>query len=152
MKNFDCTSCRAFTLIELVVTLLLVGLLAGAGTGLVVYVVQGYQTVRAQARLAQAAELALGRLVREARDADVIGGGGSSITFTRAGTARGFALSGNTLGMQVGGTVYPLMRGVAGFAVERLAAGDAELLRFTLTPEGGGPDFMTGHLVVVDDD
>lgn len=148
-RNSPC----GFSLIELVATLLLAGLIAGGGAALVVYVAQGYNTVREHAGLAQAAELALGRLVREARHADVngIAGGGTSITFTRTGTARVFSLTGTTLGMQAGGTTYPLMRNVAGFAVQRTASGGTELITFTITPAGNNPVFTTGHLVVPTD-
>lgn len=146
-RNSPC----GFSLIELVATLLLAGLIAGGGAALVVYVAQGYDTVREHAGLAQAAELALGRLVREARHADAIAGGGASVTFTRAGTARVFALTGTTLGMQSGGVTYPLMRNVAVFAVQRTASGDTELITFTITPAGGNPVFTTGHLVVPTD-
>ncbi len=152
MKTNRISPC-GFSLIELVATLLLAGLIAGGGASLVVYVAQGYNTVRQHAGLAQGAELAMGRLVREARHADAngIAGGGASITFTRAGAAHLFALTGDTLGMQVGGVTYPLMRNVAGFAVQRTASGDTELITFTITPAGNNPVFTTGHLVVPTD-
>lgn len=146
-RNSPC----GFSLIELVATLLLAGVIAGGGASLVVYVAQGYNTVRQHAGLAQGAELAMGRLVREARHADVISGGGTSVTFTRAGVARLFALTGDTLGMQVGGVTYPLMRNVAGFAVRRTASGETELITFTITPAGNNPVFTTGHWVVPTD-
>lgn len=151
MMKTNRDSLLGFSLIEIVVTLLLASVIAGGGAALVVYVAQGFNTVRQQAGLAQSAELAMGRLVREARHADGIGGGGASVTFTRNGTARVFALTGNTLGMQVGGVTHPLMRNVAGFAVQRTASGGTELITFTITPAGAGPVFTTGHLVVPTD-
>jgi len=145
--------CRGFTLIELIATLLLGGLLTMGGASLIIYVVQGFNTARQQAGLAQGIELAMGRLVREARHADTggIAGGGASITFTRGGTARLFSLTGSTLGMQVGGVTYPLMRNVAGFAVQRTTTGNSELVTFTITPSGIGPVFATGHFIVLED-
>ncbi len=142
---------RGFTLIELIATLLLGGVLTMGAASLVIYMVQGFNTVRQHAGLAQGIELAMGRLVREARHADTIAGGGANVTFTRGGSARFFSLSGGTLGMQVGGTTYPLMRNVAGFTVLRTPAAGSELITFTITPAGAGPVYSTGHLVVPSD-
>jgi prepilin-type N-terminal cleavage/methylation domain-containing protein len=149
--NTTCHKRSGFTLIELVATLLLGGVLTMGGAALIVYVVQGYNTALEHAGLAQGIELAMGRLVREVRHADTIGGGGTSITFTRGGVARVFSLTGGTLQMQVGGVSYPLMRNVAGFAVQRTPASGSEVIRFTITPAGAGPVFSTGHFVVVDE-
>jgi len=149
--NTTCHQRRGFTLIELIATLLLGGVLSMGGASLIIYVVQGFITVQQHAGLAQGIELAMGRLVREARHADAIAGGGASVTFMRDGVARVFSLTGSTLGMQVGGVTYPLMRNVAGFAVQRTPAGGSEVVSFTITPAGIAPVFSTGHFVVLED-
>lgn len=147
MKEFS-HGCRAFTLIELVATLMLGGVLAVGGAGLIIYVVQGYNTVRDHASLAQGVELALGRLEREVRRADAIAGGGTSVTITRDGVARTFDLVNGTIVMQVDGVAYPLMREVSDFSVQRTTSGETELVEISITPNVAGPVFSTGHWVV----
>lgn len=73
---------RGFTLIELVLVLVLVAMLAGVGSTLVGYIAQHYSLTRQQTERARDVNLAMGRLLHEARRATNIVVNGSSVTFT----------------------------------------------------------------------
>lgn len=138
------TSASGFSLIELVATLVLVGLLAAGGFSLAVYVVHGFGLAREHAELAASIELAMARLLREARDAEVVQVAGNVITFTREGDDRVFARDGTDLEMTFDESAYPLMRNVTDFVVQDTAVGGGQMLEFTITP-GAGPIY-TGRM------
>jgi prepilin-type N-terminal cleavage/methylation domain-containing protein len=73
-----------FTLIEMVVTLVLVGIIAALAGMWIVSVTNGYIQARASAETAQKAQLALARLTKEfSAIQSVNSASGSQITFTR---------------------------------------------------------------------
>lgn len=74
---------KGFTLIELIITLVIVGVLSAvAGMGLV-QVVNGYLLTKESATLSQKAQLAMARMVRELTSISTIGAGASTtITYT----------------------------------------------------------------------
>ena len=57
-----------FTLIEIIVSLILVGILASMGGMAIVQVVQGYMTTRENSAVTQKAQLAMSRITREIID------------------------------------------------------------------------------------
>jgi prepilin-type N-terminal cleavage/methylation domain-containing protein len=111
-----------FTLIEIIVSLMLVSLLATvAGFGLV-EVARGYQAARENGRMAQAAQIALLRIGRELMELETVdNSNGSEIVVTRPGgnqTAMG--LSGTDILVDDDATVAGgeiLIRGVSSFEI-----------------------------------
>ena len=59
------TSQAGFTLVEIIVSLILVGILAGMGGMAIVQVVQGYMTTRENSTMTQQSQLAMSRITRE---------------------------------------------------------------------------------------
>lgn len=79
---------KGFTLIEVIVTLLLVGITAALAGGWIVWVVNGYGLVKTNAETTQKAQLAMIRLVREfvsikSIDTNTIYTNGSQIKYKR---------------------------------------------------------------------
>ncbi|NCD33628.1 MAG: prepilin-type N-terminal cleavage/methylation domain-containing protein [Spartobacteria bacterium] len=147
---------KGFTLIEIVVVLMMVGMVAGLGSMLVVHMVNGYTRSRSNAQLAQHVELAMGRLVREARYVDRatnhaarISSSGSSVVFRRGGANRTVSLSGSTLNMTVNGTAYPLMKDVSSFAFSpNPIPANPDLISFVITPAGSGVPVYSNRVYV----
>ncbi|MGM0593038.1 MAG: PilW family protein [Pseudomonadota bacterium] len=77
---------RGFTLVEMIVTIVLLGIISAALAPFFFSAVSGYFDTQARARLTGEGRLALERLSRELREADPasisVNGGGSRISFT----------------------------------------------------------------------
>ena len=120
-----------FTLIEIIVTLILVGLLSAlAGTSLV-QGVEGYLLARANAHLAQKAQVAGLRLARELMElSDVSSAAGTSIQYTNPTGQHGIALVDSTLKMNDGAlpgvsTGHILIENVSAFTLTYFKGGSA---------------------------
>jgi prepilin-type N-terminal cleavage/methylation domain-containing protein len=115
---------KAFTLIEVIVSLVLIGILASiAGMGLI-KIAEGYVFAKQNAETVQKAQIAIARIVKELGAATAITAAGTaSITYTRPqGTGSGtiintITFSNPNITVQVGsgGTATPLVNNVAAF-------------------------------------
>jgi prepilin-type N-terminal cleavage/methylation domain-containing protein len=123
---------KAFTLIEVIVSLVLIGILAAiAGMGLI-KIAEGYVFAKQNAETVQKAQIAIARIVKELSAATAITTAGptSSITYTRPqGTGSGtiintirFSTSNITVQVGSGGTETPLIDNVTAFALDRFDA------------------------------
>jgi prepilin-type N-terminal cleavage/methylation domain-containing protein len=132
---------KAFTLIEVIVCLVLVGIMAAiAGMGLV-KITEGYIFAKQNAETAQKAQIAIARIVKELSAVcpptstsgclGITAKSDTSVTYTRLqGTApvtNTINLSGTTVQIQVGtGTAFaPLIENVTGFTLAYLDAAGA---------------------------
>jgi prepilin-type N-terminal cleavage/methylation domain-containing protein len=131
MRDLEDNGCGGFTLVELVATLVLVGVVASVAGMLIMQMVQGYGTARGNVVQADQADLALGRLARETRAATTITVGGATVSFTRDGTTRTVALDGTTLRLDG----QPLMRNVAAFSAVRTGG----LYTYDISSAAGAP-------------
>jgi len=87
-----------FTLIEVIVTLMLVSVLAAAAGFGLVEVARGYQAARENGRMAQIAQIALLRISRELMDLEsVAGAGNSAIIITSPNGNRAIGLFGTEI-------------------------------------------------------
>jgi prepilin-type N-terminal cleavage/methylation domain-containing protein len=92
---------RAFTLIEIIACLVLVGILASTiGLGLV-QIVQGYTTVKTNVKITQTAQIAMTRVVKELSLSTAVNSSpaptATSISYTRGGSTHTISLSGALL-------------------------------------------------------
>jgi len=98
---------KAFTLIEVIVSLVLVGILAAiAGMGLS-KIAEGYTFARQNAATTQSAQIAIARIVKELSAAtSITAAGASSVTYTRpessGSTTNTIDLNGSTVRVKVG--------------------------------------------------
>ena len=105
---------KGFTLIEVIVTLVLVGITSALAGMWIVSVANGYVFAKMNARTAQNGQLAMTRLVKEFTSITSIDSGSGNtnvnkITYTRTDSAFGsvsavVSLSGNTIQMNIGNT------------------------------------------------
>ncbi len=80
---------RGFTLVEAVITIVILAVVAGVLAPFIVEATRGFTDTRERAELVAKGRLALERLARDLRQADpgtvAVGGGGSSLNYTRVG-------------------------------------------------------------------
>ena len=101
IKGSTVGSKKGFTLIEVIVTLMLVGIISVFATFGVVQVTNGYVQSVSNAVSSVKGSLVLSRLYREISNLDAVEvAGNDSILFTREGAKIGLALVGTTLLMQ----------------------------------------------------
>lgn len=135
----DVSKRRGFTLLEVVCTLIILGVLGGLVFSGFSSALTGYAQMRASTATYMQAELALIRLRKELADVfDIfeLGGKGRSLSFRRAdGTPVGLYLEGDTLIVKEGDRSAPLLGGVG--------AGKSALFKARY-PEGSAlPDLIT---------
>jgi len=113
----DSPRAQGFTLLEVVVVLVLVGLSALFGTQMLTSVARGYILVRSSDAVAQKAQMALQRMTNEFSYITAVNSSASSsITYTanfNDTELHTIALSGNTITYTVSGTPYVLTDSVA---------------------------------------
>jgi prepilin-type N-terminal cleavage/methylation domain-containing protein len=140
---------KAFTLIEVIVSLVLIGILATiAGMGLV-QITQGYVFAKQNSETAQKAQIAMARIVKELGAVNTINSTSStSVTYTRPGPVTNtIALSGTTVTLNT----IPLIDNVTAFALDRFDAANnstttaANIRRvdITLTVRGANDQLST---------
>jgi len=96
-----------FTLIEIILTLVLVGIMATVGGMAVITGMKGYLLARENASITQKAQVALSRLNREMMElVSITSASSTSIVYTRPSGTRSLALVGNQLKI-VDGTTLP---------------------------------------------
>jgi prepilin-type N-terminal cleavage/methylation domain-containing protein len=127
---------KGFTLIEAIVSLLLIGIMAAiAGMGLV-KIVEGYVFAKQNAETAQKAQIAIARIVKELGAASAITTAGTdSITSTRTGSGTiiiSFANPPN-ITVSVNGTAAPLIDNVTAFTPHYFKAAGTEFTPVTAT-------------------
>lgn len=128
MSPVRCTS-RAFTLIEVTMTVVILAIVAGSVVPLVFAASDNFANAATVRRTAEKTAYAMERTVRLLRDAPP-GAARGTLDLTiadpsqfRFGTGRGIELSGSTLLERAAdGTLSPLCDGVTSFAVEYLAS------------------------------
>jgi len=110
---------QGFTLIEIIASLVIMGLIALFGTSMLTNAVQGYTSARNADEVAQKAQMALQRMTVEfsAIDPSQTTGAATTITYVArfSGTNETHVISqsGNQILYTQGGTAYPLLDGVA---------------------------------------
>lgn len=112
---------QGFTLIEIIASLVIMGLIALFGTSLLTNAVQGYTAARNADEVAQKAQMALQRMTIEFStvDPDPTQTTGTATTITYVARFNGtnethiISQSGNQILYTQGGTPYPLLDGVA---------------------------------------
>lgn len=112
---------QGFTLIEIIASLIILGLIALFGTSMLSNAVQGYTAARNADEVAQKAQMALQRMTVEFSTVDPslaqLTGAATTITYVARfdGTNETHVISqsGNQILYTQGGTAYPLLDGVA---------------------------------------
>ena len=105
-----------FTLIEVIATLVIVGMLAVFGTSMLSNVIQGYNSARNADEVVQKAQMALQRMTVEFSQIvpQYATGSATSITYNYNGEPNSIiSQSGNRIVYQYNGTSYTLLDGVA---------------------------------------
>lgn len=117
-----------FTLIEMIISITILGFVLTVGALFFATMLRGFTTARISAQVAQAAEIALDRMVFELKDATGAGGGSTvtlvantSVTYestnaTLSGT-RVISFDGSQINLAVDGTAYPLLDDVTAFTL-----------------------------------
>ena len=117
---------QGFSLIELIATLVIVGILGVGVSAYFAKTTQGFIMARLNNQSYQKMEIALERLLKETKFMDgLIEAGADTLRFTRGGEQFGLARVGNTIRMVRGGNALPtvttgaiLMDDVSGFTLE----------------------------------
>lgn len=153
-----------FTLIEMIVSLVLLGIIFTAAALFFSTMMRGYSESELAASTAQAAEIAVDRMVEELKDASgtitALDGSGNpttsgaaTVTYTSSDALltgnRAIVFSGGNLSIRVDGTDYLLLEGVNTFGVDLVEAdidgdtSDNEISRFdiSMTMQGYGGTF-----------
>jgi prepilin-type N-terminal cleavage/methylation domain-containing protein len=137
---------KGFTLIELIITIVILGVIGAFTFQFILSVLESYVTMSAGEDAAREGRLAMERMSREVRAATGIvsplaGGSGNTITFNRTAppisidnsTQVAFQLTGGTLQRKRGSnTPEPLASNVSSFTVTR-SSGNGELVTLDLT-------------------
>ncbi len=118
-----------FTLIELIITMVIMGIILTVGSMFFSTMLRGFTTARLSSEIAQDAQIAMDRIVYEIKNATGQAGG-DTITFTAntsivfessavalAGTTRTIELAGTNLVLDVDATDYLLMENVNAFTL-----------------------------------
>lgn len=107
--------CQGFTLIEIVASLVIMGIIAMFGTNLLTNVVRGYTRARNADEVVQKAQMALQRMTVEFTQLIPSGaiGNAANITYNFNGTNCFIFQNGNTIVYRYNGTNYTLVDGVA---------------------------------------
>lgn len=110
---------QGFTLIEIIASLIILGLIALFGTSMLTNAVQGYTAARNADEVAQKAQMALQRMMVEfsAIDPNQTTGTATSVNYTASFSSTNethvISQSGNQILYTQDGTAYPLLDGVA---------------------------------------
>lgn len=143
---------QGFTLIEIIASLVLMGvILAVAGMG-VISGIEGYLLARENSIVAQKAQMAMGRLTRELRecfDCSTPSPAAITLPFTFENLLgnREIGLSGNTITLGTPGDTDPLIDQIQSFSMQYISNGRIDI-SFTLAYQSNNAtvDFQTSVL------